>query len=112
MSSFGDSLIKSMKEALAYAKGEPGTENFKVHTINIDVKKIRKNLNMTQKYFAHAFGFSVDTVRHWEQKRRMPEGPAKAYLMVISKRPEMVQEALKEATESEKRIQLFFRVQY
>jgi len=29
--SFGESLIQSMREALAYAKGEPGTENYRVH---------------------------------------------------------------------------------
>jgi putative transcriptional regulator len=99
MSAFGDSLIQSVQEAISYAKGDVDQKNFRVHAVDIDVKAIRKKLKMTQKYFARAFGFSLDTVRHWEQKRRIPEGPAKAYLMVISQKPEVVREALKAATE-------------
>jgi putative transcriptional regulator len=37
----------------------------------------------------------VNTVRHWEQGRRVPEGPTRAYLMVIDREPEAVQKALR-----------------
>ncbi len=101
MTAFGNKLIQSMREAVAYAKGEADPTTYRVHTVSVDVKEIRQKLKMTQKVFAQEFGFSVDTVRHWEQKRRMPEGPAKAYLLVISQKPEAVKEALRDATQSQ-----------
>jgi putative transcriptional regulator len=52
-------------------------------------------LGLTQQDFAIRFGFSVNTVRHWEQGRRVPEGPTRAYLMVIDREPEAVQKALR-----------------
>jgi|GEM_PF-573208 len=97
MESFGDKIIQSMREAVAYAKGDIDPGDYRVHTVFIDVKKIRRSLKMTQKDFAMEFGFSLDTVRHWEQRRRTPEGPAKAYLLVISQKPEVVREALRNA---------------
>jgi putative transcriptional regulator len=97
MTAFGDKLIQSLQEAVVYAKGDVDPANYRVHTVSVDVKEIRKKLKMTQKNFAMEFGFSLDTVRHWEQKRRTPEGPAKAYLLVISQKPEAVKEALRNA---------------
>jgi putative transcriptional regulator len=52
---------------------------------------------MTQQEFAVSFGFSVNTVRHWEQGRRVPEGPTRAYLLVIDREPKAVQKALRVA---------------
>jgi putative transcriptional regulator len=97
MPTFGEELIQSMREAVAYSKGEADPEGFRVHTIDVDVKKIRKHLNMTQKNFSADFGISLDTLRHWEQKRRTPEGPAKSYLMVIAEEPDVVKKALLKA---------------
>ena len=42
---------------------------------------------MSQHIFAARFGFSVNTLRHWEQGNREPEGPARAYLLVIARAP-------------------------
>jgi putative transcriptional regulator len=52
---------------------------------------------MTQEEFAGEFGFSVNTLRHWEQGKRQPEGPARAYLLVIDRAPKTVQKALRAA---------------
>ncbi|WP_413993730.1 helix-turn-helix domain-containing protein [Labrys okinawensis] len=52
---------------------------------------------MSQEEFAARFGFSVNTLRHWEQGLRQPEGPARAYLLVIERAPAAVQEALRAA---------------
>jgi putative transcriptional regulator len=60
----------------------------------IDVKAIRTRLDMTQQEFAGRFGFSVNTLRHWEQGSRQPEGPTRAYLRVIERAPKAVQKAL------------------
>jgi putative transcriptional regulator len=62
---------------------------------HIDVKAIRVRLRMTQKLFAARFGFSINTLRHWEQGKREPEGPTRAYLLVIDRAPEAVQKALR-----------------
>jgi putative transcriptional regulator len=39
-------------------------------------------------------GVSPRTIQNWEQKRREPEGAAKALLMVAARNPRMVLEAL------------------
>ncbi len=63
----------------------------------IDVGAIRRRLNMTQKEFAVSFGFPLKTLQNWEQVVREPDGPARAYLIVIDRKPEVVLEALRTA---------------
>jgi putative transcriptional regulator len=79
--------------------GPPATADMSLYRVHIppeiDVKAIRGRLGMTQQEFAVRLGFSVNTVRHWEQGRRVPEGPTRAYLMVIDREPEAVQKALR-----------------
>ena len=60
----------------------------------IDVKAIRTSLDMSREEFAGRFGFSVNTLRHWEQGSRQPEGPTRAWLLVIERAPKAVQKAL------------------
>jgi putative transcriptional regulator len=90
------SMIRGLEQALAIANGTAKKGTYVVHIPpEIDVKAIRGRLGMTQQAFAVSFGFSVNTVRHWEQGRRVPEGPTRAYLMVIDREPEAVQKALR-----------------
>jgi putative transcriptional regulator len=63
----------------------------------VDVKAIRAKLGFTQEEFARRFGFNLNTLRHWEQGMRQPEGPARAYLLVIDRAPKAVQDALNAA---------------
>jgi putative transcriptional regulator len=49
---------------------------------------------MSQSQFATVFGVSVGTLRGWEQRRRVPEGPAQVLLAVIDREPEAVLRAL------------------
>ena len=60
----------------------------------IDVRAIREKLGLSQEGFARRYGFSVCSVRNWEQGRRRPEGPARILLRVIEANPEAVDEAL------------------
>jgi len=60
----------------------------------VDVRGICEKLHMTQADFARTFGFKLATLRHWEQKSHIPEGPARAYLMVIDREPNTVRRAL------------------
>ena len=52
---------------------------------------------MAQEEFAGRFGFCIKTLRHWEQKQRLPAGPARAYLLVIDRDPQAVRKALSQA---------------
>lgn len=98
MSKVADSIKRGLKEALAYAEGKADQNAYRVHVPErIDVKAIRVRLDMTQEEFAGRFGFSVNTLRHWEQGSRQPEGPTRAYLLVIDRAPKVVQKALQAA---------------
>jgi putative transcriptional regulator len=91
-----ESILRGLNEALVFAEGTANESRYVVHIpAEIDVKAIRGRLGMTQQEFAIRFGFSVNTVRHWEQGRRVPEGPTRAYLLVIDREPKAVQKALR-----------------
>ena len=95
MSKVVDSIRRGLQEAVAFADGTADANAYRVHVpATIDVKAIRVKLDMTQEEFAGRFGFSVNTLRHWEQGSRQPEGPTRAYLIVIDRAPKAVQKAL------------------
>ena len=98
MSTVAAGIRRGLQEAVAYAKGEADKRAYRVHVPEqIDVKAIRTGLGMTQDEFASQFGFSVNTLRHWEQGSRRPEGPARAYILVIHRAPKVVRKALQSA---------------
>ena len=57
-------------------------------------KVIRRALGMTQEEFASRYHIPLGTLRDWEQGRAMPDAPTKAYLTVIARSPEHVQQVL------------------
>jgi putative transcriptional regulator len=63
----------------------------------VNVKKLRERLGLTQEAFAAAYRIPVGTLRDWEQGRKNPDAPARAYLLVIDRNPEMVAQLLKRA---------------
>jgi putative transcriptional regulator len=87
MSKLGKRLLKAADEALAIARGEIVAPRVFVPG-DVDVKKIREKLGLTQEVFAQKFGLSLFTVRQWEQNRRVPEGPTRMFLMIIEAEPE------------------------
>jgi putative transcriptional regulator len=96
MSRAANSIRKGLEEAVEYAKGRTSRKDYRVHVSeHVDVKAIRTKLRMTQQAFAARFGFSINTLRHWEQGKREPEGPTRAYLLVIDRAPHAVQKALR-----------------
>jgi len=99
MTSFGKRLIDAAKEARAIARGEADPKTYRVHVpADIDVKRIRRRLKLTQDEFARRFGIPPGTLRDWEQGRRRPEGPARAFLLVIQYEPVAVERALSRAS--------------
>ena len=57
-------------------------------------KIIRRALGMTQEEFAARYRIPLGTLRDWEQGRATPDRPTQAYLTVIARSPEGVQQAL------------------
>lgn len=95
MSKAGKEIIAGAKQALAYLKGDKTKGRaYEVRTRDIDVKAIRAKLQMTQAAFSEVFAIPVSTLKKWETNNRVPEGPTKAYLMVIDKIPGAVRKAL------------------
>jgi putative transcriptional regulator len=61
------------------------------------VRDLRRRARLTQQEFAARLGVPVETIRNWEQGKRMPRGPARALLAVIARAPETVFAALAKA---------------
>ena len=63
-------------------------------TLRPAVRDLRRRARLTQLEFAARLGVPVDTIRNWEQGKRMPRGPARALLAVIAHAPDTVFAAL------------------
>ena len=62
-----------------------------------NVKKLRDRLGLTQEAFATTYRIPIGTLRDWEQGRKLPDAPARAYLTVIARNPEAVAYLLRPA---------------
>ena len=62
-----------------------------------NVKKLRERLGLTQEAFSATYRIPLGTLRDWEQGRKLPDAPARAYLTVIARNPEAVADLLREA---------------
>jgi putative transcriptional regulator len=60
----------------------------------LEVRDLRRRARLTQQQFAAKVGVPVETIRNWEQGKRMPRGPARALLAVIAHAPDAVFAAL------------------
>jgi len=94
----GSRIIAGLEEVVAYVEGDKTRGREVVVDIprQIDVRDIRRRLGMSQSAFAQRFGFSVHTLRNWEQGHRQPEGPSRVLLTLIDRIPDAVQSALRE----------------
>jgi putative transcriptional regulator len=94
----GSELIQGMENAVAHARGKKRASRETVVAVRIparvNVGRIRRKLGLSQAVFAARFGFSIKNVQNWEQGSRQPEGPARAYLLVIDRNPKAVEKAL------------------
>jgi len=68
-----------------------------------NVASLRRRLKLSQAEFANCFGFSVATVRNWEQGRAMADGPARVLLAVIASEPQAVIRTLRPSVRSRPR---------
>lgn len=63
------------------------------------VKVIRRALELTQEEFAARYHIPLGTLRDWEQGRAEPDQPTRAYLTLIARDPERVNQTLNRKTD-------------
>ena len=94
----GERLLDSMMELRAHLRGEIQLGETIYHVPpETDVRALRETLGLSQTDFAALFGFNVRSLQDWEQGRRRPEIPIRAYLAVIQRDPRAVIRALRAA---------------
>jgi len=54
----------------------------------LDVKELRRRLNMSQQDFSEAYGVPLSSLRNWEQGRRKADTLANLFLHIIDNSPE------------------------
>ena len=86
--------LSALEEVIAYKRGNKNLEVVTITPQQIDVRSMREHMGLTQEEFASRYGFTISTLRNWEQGRRQPEGPARVLLKLIEERPELVEEVL------------------
>ena len=90
-----DKIKAGLDSAKAYLDGTADKRKYRVHVPeNIDVRKIRTRLGLSQEAFARTYGFALSAVRDWEQGRRRPERSARILLKIVDKEPDAVTRAL------------------
>ena len=61
---------------------------------NIDVKKIREELNLTQQAFANRLGIDRRTVVNWERGNKIPESKIKLFELLLEGKNNIVNEGI------------------
>jgi putative transcriptional regulator len=95
----GKRIIAGVEDAIAFARGDRsrGRESKVAIPKRIDVRAIRRKLEMTQEEFAARFAIPLNTLRNWEQGARQPEGATRVLLILIDRIPQQIEEALRAA---------------
>lgn len=98
-------LMEAVKEGAEILKGmRTPSRVFKVTVRVPDVKDIRGKLKLSQPEFAQMLGISVRTLQNWEQKRRVPEGPARVLLELAAAYPKQVREVSRKIAEQKQAV--------
>ena len=98
---FGALLVQGAAEAAEIARGK--AEPAAVRTVTMrdiaavpeppeygasDIRDIRLHMGLSQPVFAAVLSTSVDTIRSWEQGRRMPDAMGRRLLQVAREQPQ------------------------
>jgi putative transcriptional regulator len=90
-----EKIKAGLESAQAYLDGVADKRRYRVHVpAEVNVRKIRRQLGLSQEAFAQRYGFALSAVRDWEQGRRRPERSARILLKIVEKEPEAVTRAL------------------
>lgn len=94
---FGELLLESLTEVRAIARGEATPARRTVRHATVDppraydargVQQVREQLGLSQAVFAGVLNSSAETVKAWEQGKRVPDGIALALLQVAEDHPQ------------------------
>ncbi|AFM26224.1 NadS family protein [Desulfomonile tiedjei] len=95
-----EDLFDSVQEGVSILKGEK--EPSRTFVLNVpDIKELREKKKMSQAELASLIGISVKTLQNWEQRRRVPRGPAVRLLQIISTDLNAVRKALEKIKKAE-----------
>jgi putative transcriptional regulator len=83
MSAF-EKIAAGLADAIAFAEGDASKGRI---AIGPDVKAIRAKTKLSQSAFAAKLRLPAATVRDWEQKRRIPDAPARTLLAMVDADP-------------------------
>lgn len=95
---FGLELEESLREVLAWTRGDVALE-----TVNVDpmpparVKAIRMKAASSPRKFALRYGIPASTVSNWEQGRRRMDPAATLLLKIIEQDPDLVERVARSA---------------
>src|SRR5271157_1253206 len=95
----GARIVEGLEQAIAWRRGE--NDNVRVtlvHVPEVDVRKVRTKMGLSQARFAAKFGFPPATLRNWEQGRSHPDAPTRVLLAVIARHPAAVEDVLRRAS--------------
>lgn len=94
-------LLKGMKEAVAFQKGQISLRNTTLELpaeppefSKTKVKEIREELNVSQPVFAQILGVSDGTVKAWESGANNPSGSSARLIQLAEKDPETFMEMI------------------
>jgi putative transcriptional regulator len=83
MSKLGKKLIATIKDAkkngLIPLEATP------------NIALLRKKLNLSQHQFAKIYCINPETLKKWEQHKRVPDSISRAYLKCIAQQPEIIE---------------------
>ena len=80
---------RGVSQSIAFLAGNrEGYRVTEVEVPQVDIKIIRKRLELTQSDFANEFGIPLATLKNWEQGHRQPEGATLLFFRLIEQDPE------------------------
>ena len=82
MSKLGKSLISAAKEAKK--------KGYVKLTATPNVQQLRKKLQLSQREFSETYHINIETLRKWEQGKRIPDAISRAYLKCIMNNPKLI----------------------
>lgn len=85
---FGQELIDAIDDALQ------SPDNGRTVRAAIDVKGLRNKLHLTQCEFSSQYHINIETLRNWEQEKRVSDLTSIAFLTCIAKSPSIIYDLL------------------
>ena len=97
-SALGRQLIRGLRQVEGHLRGEIDLPSRELQVPGqVNIRAIRTNLDLSQIEFARRYGLSPRSLQDWEQGKRKPDSAVRAYLTVIERNHEAVEQALKTA---------------